>query len=302
MRHKLLNLLVDMLISRYGLYPKTVEKTMVAKAAVVLFPHFKVDDTEHGIVSHFATMFSELIFMFIFSLMFQQFLSHLKELFYDKAKNLGWLVSVFKVRRKLQSRNKNPVQEVNENNNDQSTLYTEENEKEDTEFLRTVVVNKTNMQLIEQKLKMTIDYRKQLCKDPNTNVLVHFPYFFTHSELVIYLFNNNFIILVNTISILMQILLDFDIRFGIERNIFFNEWNNCKVNVKTALQLHLSNDNLDYDYEEDVEHILLLLKLLPERQKGRKTAAMRLHFTDAIEKLVVFSKVVYGILFCAQTN
>lgn len=51
MRRKLINILVDLLIQRYGLYPKSFEKTMLAIAAVKLFPKFKVDGTEHGTVS-----------------------------------------------------------------------------------------------------------------------------------------------------------------------------------------------------------------------------------------------------------
>lgn len=50
MRHKLVNILVDLLIERYGLYPKIFEKIMIAKAAIGLFPKFKVDGTEHGTV------------------------------------------------------------------------------------------------------------------------------------------------------------------------------------------------------------------------------------------------------------
>lgn len=49
-RHKLVNCLVDLLIGRYGLYPKLFEKIMLAKAAIDLFPKFKVGGTTHGTV------------------------------------------------------------------------------------------------------------------------------------------------------------------------------------------------------------------------------------------------------------
>lgn len=52
-RHKLVNILVDMLINRFGIHPKSYEKIMVAKAAIALFPKFKVEGTQHGIVSCF---------------------------------------------------------------------------------------------------------------------------------------------------------------------------------------------------------------------------------------------------------
>lgn len=42
------------------------------------------------------------------------------------------------------------------------------------------------MALIEQKLTATTDYRKKICTDAHINIMERFPYFFTHSELVIY--------------------------------------------------------------------------------------------------------------------
>lgn len=49
-RHKLVNHLVDILIQRHGLYPKSFEKIMISKAALDLFPKFKVDGTQNGTV------------------------------------------------------------------------------------------------------------------------------------------------------------------------------------------------------------------------------------------------------------
>lgn len=49
-RHKLVNLLADMLVAKHGLYPKSCDKTALAKTAISLFPNFKVSDTKHGTV------------------------------------------------------------------------------------------------------------------------------------------------------------------------------------------------------------------------------------------------------------
>lgn len=87
--------------------------------------------------------------------------------------------------------------------------------------------------------------------------------------------------------------MDFDIHFGIESNVFFDAWDKCKGNINNVLQLHKISNSTASGFDEEVDQFLSLLKLLPERQKGRKTAAMRLHFNDAIEKLVVYSKVLY---------
>lgn len=74
------------------------------------------------------------------------------------------------------------VEQVNHHSN--SSEYTEEDARIDIEFLRMMVIDESNMEAIMQKLKDTIDYRKQICDDLNINLLERFPYFFTHSELV----------------------------------------------------------------------------------------------------------------------
>lgn len=50
-RKKLVGILVDLIIDNFGYYPSSAEKTMVAKAAVNLFPRFKTCESEAGIVS-----------------------------------------------------------------------------------------------------------------------------------------------------------------------------------------------------------------------------------------------------------
>lgn len=62
--------------------------------------------------------------------------------------------------------------------------YDEEQAKEDVAFLRRTVYDKSMEQIFVQKLKATKDYRKNLCKDLNVNILQRFPYFFTNTDLV----------------------------------------------------------------------------------------------------------------------
>lgn len=107
-------------------------------------------------------------------------------MFYDQTKNTGWFVSVFKARR-VQAKNKKKADANGDNEaEDEFAEYGEEEAKEDLEFLRTLVIdNKTDMEMVEQKLKATMEYRKQICNDPNVNLLERVPFFFTHSDLVI---------------------------------------------------------------------------------------------------------------------
>lgn len=90
---------------------------------------------------------------------------------------------------------------------------------------------------------------------------------------------------------MFQILVDFTLRFGLQPNVFFYSWESCKKNVKTALQMHENTDDFETGFSEEIDNFLMLLKLLPERQKGRKTTRMRLNFNKMIDRLVAFSKV-----------
>lgn len=85
-------------------------------------------------------------------------------------------------------------------------------------------------------------------------------------------------------------MLDFDQRFGLKSNIFLEGWDKCKEKMKFVYGLH-EKTSLDTDFDEETENFLMLLKLLTERQKGRKTQNIRLLFDKLVEKFVVFSKV-----------
>lgn len=64
MRKKLVSIVVDLIIQRFGYYPSASEKVMVAKATVTLFPCFKTCQSEDGIVSSIVFMFTSKVFIF----------------------------------------------------------------------------------------------------------------------------------------------------------------------------------------------------------------------------------------------
>lgn len=76
-----------------------------------------------------------------------------------------------------------------------------------------------------------------------------------------------------------------------QSNVFLDSWNKYKGNIGLTLQLHGFNEELPTEFGEEVKTMLLLLKLLPERPKGRQTIRMRALFDKTIEKLLVYSKV-----------
>lgn len=92
-------------------------------------------------------------------------------------------MSALKVRRLAVKRSKHAINEDPGEAN-LTMKYTDENAKDDIEFLRTVAVNDTNMPIIEEKLMMTLKHRAVICADNHPNLLERFPYFFTHAGLV----------------------------------------------------------------------------------------------------------------------
>lgn len=87
-------------------------------------------------------------------------------------------------------------------------------------------------------------------------------------------------------------MLDFKFRFDVPSNVFLDSWNKYKGNIGLTLQVHGFNEQLSTEFGEEVNTMLLLLKLLPERPKGRQTIRMRALFDKTIEKLLVYSKVI----------
>lgn len=72
LRRKLINMIVDLVIDRFGLYPTSFQKIVVAKAAVVLFPVYKVKDTPNGIVTIFESSFEHISNFTLFSFYFDR--------------------------------------------------------------------------------------------------------------------------------------------------------------------------------------------------------------------------------------
>lgn len=87
-------------------------------------------------------------------------------------------------------------------------------------------------------------------------------------------------------------MCDFDYLFK-QKEIgnFLSVWSTFKINIKNVLEQHDLDKDFATVFAPDVEEILALLKLLPNKQCGKGTANVRLPFPDAISRLIVFVKV-----------
>lgn len=114
---------------------------------------------------------------------------YFQEMFYNPNGGKGWLVSKLKARRSKLRNVAHPSDQNIQVNNDTSENY---NPLQDFEMLRTIQVNPQNMKEIKQKLRLTLQYRRNIFNDKTLSLLEKCPYFFHHSPLVFAFFNNVF--------------------------------------------------------------------------------------------------------------
>lgn len=67
-------------------------------------------------------------------------------------------------------------------NNDTAT--SESYQMDDLLFLKTIIVNEQNMPKIHEKLRETLERRRELLNTENVDMLEHFPFMFVHPQLV----------------------------------------------------------------------------------------------------------------------
>lgn len=290
-RKLFVNLLVDFIVARYGLYPSTEVKKTVAMAAIKLFPCFEISSSKAGgmvsFIHCYVIAYSHNIHMcdychFLLNIWFE------KELFYNGSDNNspGWIITTLKTRRKEVTK-----QKVNEVENIDSDCETEENEEREVAILRSLLVNEENMLIIKQKLAKTIKLRSRLVNDDNVNLLERFPYFYTCPELV----NWNLLIQYLSFNLIyffqFQILYDFSLMYEDASDIFMEKWQNVKGSVEHVLKLHGADKDFSCVFGTEVEQLLMLLKLLPVKQCGRKTASKRSTFIESIDKIIIYKEV-----------
>lgn len=188
-RRVLINHLTNFITERFGSYPNKDQKVMVAKATIELFPALKVKDSEIGGIVCIYTFFTKLHNCFYFYFFNTLLFPSIQDLLYDPTANKGWLISKLKYHR-LQTKKATQGNKEPESGSDdeQQAVYNDYEAKADVTFLKSVVVNACNMDLIKTKLRATMEYRNKLLDDMELNFIETFPYFFVHPDLVCYFF------------------------------------------------------------------------------------------------------------------
>lgn len=78
----------------------------------------------------------------------------------------------------------NDDSDMEEQANNSSIVLDEALLKKDIDYLKNTVVNSSNLNSIKEKLISTKDLRMKMLTNKELDLMITFPYFFTHSELV----------------------------------------------------------------------------------------------------------------------
>lgn len=89
----------------------------------------------------------------------------------------------------------------------------------------------------------------------------------------------------------VQISFDFEGIHELASDKLVENWPVYACKLKGVLQHFGADSSFATIWPKDIEEFLMLLKLLPEAPKGRKTLSNRENFNGAIEKLIVYQPV-----------
>lgn len=74
----------------------------------------------------------------------------------------------------------------------------------------------------------------------------------------------------------------------VNANALIEKWETYEHQLREILVINFANVAFETGWSEDIENVLVLLKLLPSKQSGRNVIASNSTFNNAIEKLVQF--------------
>lgn len=160
-------------------------------------------------------------------------------------------------------------------------------------FLKRVVVNNENIEIIKEKMVQTLEYRNKMIKDRNLDFRVEFPYFFSNPELVSAInqlfFSATEFLSFSTPHQFFQILFDFKIRYpNLIENVFKNFWSSQNENLRIIFNRFYSSLEFTTLWPSEIENLFILQRLFPAKNKSSAEV-----FKKAVDKLIIFKPVRY---------
>ncbi|XP_031639195.1 uncharacterized protein LOC116351255, partial [Contarinia nasturtii] len=184
----------------------------------------------------------------------------------------GWMNARLKYVREAQSKLNKSANNVSLNTSQQVQHITSSDDVDETVaaaeviFLKSLVVSDENMETLLQKLNSTRTYRHKILKDKNIHLKEQFPYFFTHPHLI---------------------LKEFELTFeAANASAFMEKWPVFAPQLREILFSHYKVKRFKTSWADDVEGILVLLKMFPSNQVGRNVIASDPTFKKSIEQFI----------------
>lgn len=87
----------------------------------------------------------------------------------------------------LQKQKRSAQTDIHENLDEQQDLSNSivmRNAKENFEFLKSAIIDQTDLEILKQKLNSTRSFRANMLQDKNIDLRENFPFFFSHPSLV----------------------------------------------------------------------------------------------------------------------
>lgn len=93
---------------------------------------------------------------------------------------------------------------------------------------------------------------------------------------------------------LFQMTTEFELAHPtVNASAFLNKWPAIFPQLRNILRVHYREMNFKTDWSEDVENILVLLKMFPSRQIGRNVIASDATFKKSVEQFIHFEPVIF---------
>lgn len=290
-RRQIIRTVVDFMIESFGIKPTTHQKLATAKATIILFPRLEFKNSQiGGIVSNRKNIFGFNLVMISSCLFILQDLLVIGD--------NGWLNARLKnvrnVRNKLNRTANNSTLNVTANTQDMENVdeIDDQTAAKDVIHLKSFDISEFNSELFLQKLNSTRKYRNKMLLDKEIHLKEQFPYFFTQPQLVNCLFIGLKIIALK-IGHLFQILKEFELAYPeISAFALIDKWIVFGPQLRDILTSHYKVKNFKTDWFEDIERILVLLKMFPARQVGRNVIASDTTFKTSVNQFIHFEPVI----------
>lgn len=160
-----------------------------------------------------------------------------------------------------------PIENENHSALDEGAL------KNMVEQIQEALVSKDNLQLIEN-LSLTRSYRHQMFKNKRMEFIDSFPCFFVDVNII---------------------LIDYKDQYSdLEtENEFVVNWSKYSEGLDTLIKTQYESTSFYTNWPEDIEQLLVLLKLLPASTLGKNKLAKPITFHKSTEKVIVYKKVYF---------